>query len=409
LTGYNDDHYPNYRPNARTDAEGRYEIRGVHKSKSYRLQVVSDTAMGYTPTEMWTDDTAGYRPVVADLTVRKGVIVTGKVIDRTSGQPIRGWAAAAVLPDNPFAKDYTEILEPNQTPKPARSEGMDADDTFRLVTIPGPVLLMGGPDHRLMDPLEALKFAPPVPDAKYPQGNAYLGSGRQPGPIRGNFCKVLDIKPGVPVVLRDIVLERARVIEVKCQDPEGRGLAGIWAAGVNSSPDSPEGGGTRAVRVIRDTCPVYDLQPGKSRLLVFCEPDRKLAGTLIVHGEDTSPLRVKLGAAGALKGRLLDEAGKPLAGVEIEVRYQERGAAVLASAVSGNKPPVTDADGAFVVGNVIPGLKIKLAFRRGSRRLTDVTEPTRTDFMLEPGQFMELGVSTLRFLPPSPVTGKDRS
>jgi hypothetical protein len=277
---------------------------------------------------------------------------------------------------------------------------MDADGAFRLVTIPGPVLLMGGPDPFVAfeaDPLEVLKFASPVPDPKYPQyfqgAAAYLGLGGQPGRIEGNFCKVLDIKAGVPLVEQDIVLEPDTAIEVKLQDAQGQGLAGVWAAGVSSNLLSLYG----ALRIEKDTCPVYGIEPGKSRLVVFCEPDRKLASALKVSGEDKSPLVVKLGAAGALKGRLLDKAGKPLARIEIAVRYQAQEAEV--TEWHRQKPPVTDADGVFRVENVIPGLKLEIAFQQDGRKLEYETKPTRTVVEVKPGECLDVGESKLKFVP----------
>jgi RNA polymerase sigma factor (sigma-70 family) len=59
------------RPEARTDAQGRYEIRGAHKAKSYMLEVFADPTAGYLPCQTWADDTAGYRPIPVDIAVKK--------------------------------------------------------------------------------------------------------------------------------------------------------------------------------------------------------------------------------------------------------------------------------------------------------------------------------------------------
>jgi hypothetical protein len=207
-------------------------------------------------------------------------------------------------------------------------------------------------------------------------------------------------------VEQDIVLERAKAIEVKLQDAQGRGLAGVWAAGVSSNLLSLYG----ALRIEKDTCPVYGLKPGKSRLVVFCEPARKLASSLKVNGDDQSPLVVKLGATGALKGRLLDKAGKPLAGIEIKVDYQEQEAKVTEWAVHGQKPPITDADGVFMVENVIPGLKLELTFQQDGRMLEYETKPTRTVVEVKPGECLDVGASKLKFVPfKSAFSGKEGS
>jgi uncharacterized GH25 family protein len=348
---------------AKTDGEGRYEIRGARKAKSYRLLVASDPGAGYMPTQKWADDTTGYQPVVADLKVKKGVVITGKVIDRATGRPVPGWAAAAVLKGNPFAKDYSQISGSTPAPVVERSEGTDADGTFRLVSIPGPVLLMGGPDYQQLGPLEAMKFAPAAADPRYPQyfprgagtadgfGPQYLGLGGQPGFVDGHFCKVLEIKAGVPLVKQDVVLERAGVLTVNIQDAEGRPLTGAWAAGV-----SPRPGPYEALRIEKGSCPVYGLKPGKARRVVFCDAARKLARALTLKGDEKGPLTVKLGPAGALKGRLVDATGKPLRGIEVDVRYRDEEADGIEWALHGQKPVVTDAEGRFTLDALVPGL-----------------------------------------------------
>src|SRR6185437_11216448 len=124
------------------------------------------------------------QPVVADLRVKKGAIVTGKVIDRASGKAIPGNATAEVLAGNPFIKDYRydKIQRHPMRPFLARCARMDADGTFRLVTLPGPVLLMGGPNYQKLKNIDAMKYRPAVPDPDYPK---YFQVG--PGPLEGEM------------------------------------------------------------------------------------------------------------------------------------------------------------------------------------------------------------------------------
>src|SRR5207245_1842178 len=91
----------------RADAEGRYEIRGALKAKSYLLQVMRDRDSGSLGTTVRVaDDLHGYQPLTANLSVMKGVIVTGKIIDKSTGKPVTGYVENAVLNGNPFAKNY---------------------------------------------------------------------------------------------------------------------------------------------------------------------------------------------------------------------------------------------------------------------------------------------------------------
>jgi hypothetical protein len=190
---------------ATTDAEGRYEIRGARKAKAYGVEVASDPDSRHVGTQIQAVDTAGYEPVVADIKVKKGVVVTGKVIDTETKKPLRGYAMVAVLADNPFVKDYPAFDMMSGDRLGVTSE----DGTFRVVTIPGPVLLMGGAYE---DPTGQNLYKKVVPDPKYPQyfdkrrPTFFTGSGVI-GLLQGHFCKVLEVKADAEVVPQDILVE----------------------------------------------------------------------------------------------------------------------------------------------------------------------------------------------------------
>jgi RNA polymerase sigma factor (sigma-70 family) len=197
--------------NATTDAEGRYEIRGARKQKSYALEIPSDPVAAHVAARVQVVDTAGYEPVVADVKVKKGVIVTGKVIDATTKEVLPGLVMTAVLADNPFAKEYPDLgLATWLNGQPTGEDG-----TFRVVAIPGPVLLMGGPDFRRLSDGEAAanRYKRAVPDPNYPQyfdkgGRVYHAGSNALGLIQGHFCKVIEIKPDAKVVTQDLLVER---------------------------------------------------------------------------------------------------------------------------------------------------------------------------------------------------------
>ncbi|HEY7153947.1 MAG TPA: hypothetical protein VH575_08290, partial [Gemmataceae bacterium] len=370
LTGYYDDRMPPFHPKAKTDAEGRYEIHGARKAKRYLIQFMDDTATGYTHSQVWADDTPGYQPVRADLKVKKGVIVTGKVIDRATGAAIPGGVWATVLPGNPFVKDYSKFDTPSGAPVGApvvmHSDDMDDDGVFRLVTIPGPVLLKGGPNHQKMEPLEALKYKMPAPE------------------------KALNVKPGVALVKQDIVLERANVLTVKIQDAEGRPLAGVWVTGI--SPWAS----LRALRIEKDSCPVYNLKVGKPHFMVFCEPSRKLAATRTLQGDEKAPVVVKLGPMGTVKGRLLDADGKPLSGVIVDLLYCENQAEEIHDRIHEGKQIVTDANGAFTFDELLPESKVELSFRRGSQKFEPIMKPADPAAQVKSGERRDVGIIKLK-------------
>jgi RNA polymerase sigma factor (sigma-70 family) len=92
---------------ATTDAAGRYEIRGVHKEKSYRLRVHADLSAGLLGGEVKVPDTDDYTPVAADIAVTRATqtaVITGRLIDAATGKGIRGDIHLAALAGNAFAR-----------------------------------------------------------------------------------------------------------------------------------------------------------------------------------------------------------------------------------------------------------------------------------------------------------------
>src|SRR5205085_1940872 len=71
-----------------SDKEGRYRLTGVRKQKQYLVHA-SMRENKESNCLMWTgriDDTEGYGPMTHDIQLTKGVVVTGKLLDRETGK-----------------------------------------------------------------------------------------------------------------------------------------------------------------------------------------------------------------------------------------------------------------------------------------------------------------------------------
>jgi RNA polymerase sigma factor (sigma-70 family) len=371
-----------------TDAAGRYEIHGARKEKAYGIIINGDADAGYIGCEVQAADTAGYGPVTADLRTAKGVIVKGRLLDRPTGKVapglVPGHASVAVLGDNPFAKDYSGLKNAGHDFRRVTA----ADGSFRVVTIPGPVLLMGGPAG-----MEARhRYQQSFGDPKYPQyfpekvrtdplfrlyGGAY-------GSIQGNWCKVLEIKPGTTVIEQDILLEPAAALPLQLRDPAGKPLTGVLATGSSPCEWYPP------VTCATDTCTVYDLQPGRPRLVVLFEPIQKLAVALTLRGDEKSAAAVTLRPAGMLRGRLVGADGKPLAGVTVDLNYKDRPAEEIHTIVHRYRQPETGPDGSFALEPVLPGLPFQLSLKRQRTKFFPSANPAAT-FTVGPGETKDLG------------------
>jgi RNA polymerase sigma factor (sigma-70 family) len=348
----------------RTDAAGHYEIRGVPKASDYMLLVQPDLAAGLPGRQVHVPDTNGYEPIRANIAVTKlqqTTVVTGRLIDSATGKGIRGTVHVGLLPDNPLPRahpDYPETV----------SVDTAEDGAFRIVTVPGPVLLSGGVEHEPMSGgqlVRSFKYKPARPDARYPQyfppdqpGTYRAVSGRLV-PIQGNFCKVLSIEPGTAAVKQDILIEPASAITVNIKDGKGRPLTGVFVL---------EKGRTyllgQPLRSETDHWLVSGVaESGQPRRLVFYEPSKKLFATVLIKGDEKGPVEVQLQPCGSIEGRIVDRDGKPQKDVNVNVTYLDGlGGDFLAMHVfiHASRPVATDDKGAFFIDALIPGIPFQL-------------------------------------------------
>ena len=365
--------------------------RKARKGDSYLLEVEDDSTTGHVGYEvsLKDKDKAGYEPIIADIGVKKGVIITGKILDAVTKKSLPGIARAAPLSDNPFVNKYPS----SKSLFHHAYTGVAADGTFRLVSLPGPVVVMGGPDSSRWQEGQ-FRYKPAAPDPKYPRyfimaegplGKTPMGHfwGGDLFLLDDNYCRVLVLKPDVAVVTHDIIVEPATALLVRIQDADGRPLAGTRVTGIGPLDFY------QPVQVNTDTCSAFHLKSGKPRLMVFFEPTKNLVGTLRLKGEEKEPATVKLGQPGKLKGRLLDEGGRPMARVVVDLLFPDRTAAEIHGEIYRATVVETDADGRFEFNSVIPDLKFSLWWTQGKRRFEPVTKIERLS--VEAGAVLDFG------------------
>jgi hypothetical protein len=167
--------------------------------------------------------------------------------------------------------------------------------------------------------------------------------------------KRLDLAEGSGPVTLDLTVRRGRTAAVEVQDADGRPLSGAVVSGMTAAWPI-------AFRLSQAKCTLYALAPGKSRVVIFYHPGRKLGAWLEVSGDAAGPLTAKLVPTGAVTGRVLDADGQPIAGAEVNLSFaSERPASELHRFLRQQQaPPRTDADGRFKLDGVVPGLKFAL-------------------------------------------------
>lgn len=381
---------------ARTDADGRYELHGAMKLPTYTVSVLADLENGYLPAKVEVKDTVGHEPVVADIACQKGVIVTGTVRDKATGKPVPNPRIGThVLAGNTFAKQFP-TLGKYSTLKDGEGKN---DGTYRVLIIPGPVLLTGGDGEFGIN----TRFGPPKADPEYlnlfttkgPFGDllSYHGLNGSQGGVDGNWCKVLNATGTDTELKQDIELEPVTKKLVAVVDADGKPVKNASASGFTRMPwhyAEPVGD--------TDTIPVFDLRPKEKRLVVARLPERKQVGAAEIDESDPAPV-VKLGPGGTANGRVVDEQGKPVAGVTVKLYFDRREVSELYGNLNENRKTETAADGTFAFDELLPGYEFRFQFHVGRKQYGPAYRQAPAFKILKHGDTLKMG--DLKLEPPA--------
>ncbi|MFO0807829.1 MAG: sigma-70 family RNA polymerase sigma factor [Gemmataceae bacterium] len=344
-------------PTATTDAAGRYEVRGFPKAKQYSVVAWGDAADGYLSNTAGADDTPGHEPVVIDVPVAKGVVVTGRVTDAATGKPLRVFARSERLAGNQYVEDK-RYLALDREPSILTPDGR-----YRAVVPPGPVLLTITARSPFPDGMPAtVRFAPAEWDPDQPgyftrheEHDAYRAWNGHEARLSGNWCKVVNAAAGT-VVTHDAALKRAPPpLPLTIRDADGKPVAGAWVHGAVGSP-IPTRHATAAAEVDR---PRF----GMRQTVAGWEPTRNLVGLLTVKDDETGPPTLALRPGGVVTGRVVAADGTPVKGVRVRTVYARDATPAVGRmedfAISGAAVE-TDAAGAFRIASVFPGERFHL-------------------------------------------------
>jgi protocatechuate 3,4-dioxygenase beta subunit len=358
--------------NAVSDKEGKYKLLGVPKMKEYMLFAHPPAKSAWLPTAARGADAEGLRALQVDFTVARGIIVSGRVLDRSTGKGVRAGVRFAPLPGNKFfgrpGYDYYKYAQQEQTMTDVREAGR-----YQLAVMPGPGVLMtqvrelsetanGG---QKLNPYKQAEF-----DAKDREHVKITESDDGNRPFLTalenhseylsfqNAVKYLDLAPDADTANCDLFMERGATRTIQIEDAEGKALTGTTVAGVTASEWD-------TFTIKEASCTIFALDPKKPRRLFFWHAERKLAGTLALRGDEKEPVVVRLGRARAVTGRLLDRDGQPLADADIFLNWSDPAGGQLYGGAQVRPRVRTGKDGRFRFEGIVPELKFKLGISRG--------------------------------------------
>jgi RNA polymerase sigma factor (sigma-70 family) len=361
-----------------SDESGRYRLTGMPRGKDGSVLVTPPAGKPYLMMIRPIEDTPGLEPVVVDVALKRGVWLDVRVIDKVTGKPVPSSIEYNVFTDNPHLKEAPGFTTPSHQQTTAK------DGRFRLVGLPGRgVITALATDNRYRLGTGAEKI-------KGLESNG-------PVPVTPRFVStrsvhaLAEINPaeGAESVSVEIGLDPGRTLTGKILGPDGKPLAGVRVSGLTDLPIW----GHEALKTAEFT--VTGLAPGDIRLVQFAHLDKRLAGFLVLRGDEKGPLTVTLGPAGTLTGRLVTRDGKPAAGGQIEafndlLTLPGGNIPVPKDAGSLVRPPRTDKNGKFRIEGLIPGLKYRLYYASGTYLLR-ITGSFADDVTIKAGETKDLG------------------
>jgi hypothetical protein len=326
-----------------TDKEGRYRLVGLPLGAGNIIRASPAEDQPYLGVERLVPGPLGLAPATIDFALKRGVWVEGIVIDKVSGKPAHAGVEYYAFRDNPHLKDIPGLS--------VHHRGHTAEDgSFRFLTVPGRglVAVRGTGDRYLVGVgAEGMKT----------DGFRYLINTSPPCHAQG-YHGFVRIEPGPTddKVSCKVVLDPGRTLTGTVLDPGGKPLAGARLCGRTSYAFT----GWEYGPLPTAEFDAFGLGKHPRRLL-FLHEGRKLAGSLLVRGNEKGPLSVKLQPWGAIKGRLVGPDGLPRPKVELTLsRFGDR----LYDVDSGLHPTrtfITGKDGTFLIEGLVPGLKYEMS------------------------------------------------
>jgi RNA polymerase sigma factor (sigma-70 family) len=362
----------------KTDEKGRYRIVGAAKHERYSVSAGSAPYLNCT--KMDIADTPGLEPLTVDFELERGVAIKGRLTDKTTGQPVRGWMGYIPLADNPHIKDFSEL---GKLQIIASDEAQSkADGLFTVTAIPGPGVLVARADDEdrfVAAEVEGIKLAQSI--------------------ILDGYHAVIPVNPSgqdPKSTHYDIALVPGRALSGTVLGPDGQPLSGAHAAGLGATPKffaRSEG------KLATASFSVRGLSPKKSRTVLLMHPEKRLAKLQIVRPDESDPLTVRLEPLGALTGRVVAANGKPLAGLKVrtQLSFKPENFKNLPTELRFNiqtwskyinREATTDGDGRFRIEGLVPGVKYLLNV---TREMEFLSACTREDLTVEAGKAKDLG------------------
>jgi hypothetical protein len=313
-----------------------------------------------------------------------GIPLRGKVTDKVTGKPVRGYVGYIPIWMNPDAKTLTQYGYGGEHVR-GLSEGLvGPDGSFRCCVLPGPGVLV----FRTAGDRYLPACVDPVAFFKKPRINAgdkdhlIIDNGGFGGPLgQAQFQALALINPARDETANrhDLTVEPTRRVVGRVVGPDGKPLTGVRVVGL---PES----------ILKtDQFILRGINPARPRLIYFYHDAQHLAASVLAKGSEKEPLTVRLEKWGTVTGRLVNAEGQPIAGGHFFTGNLD----VSKPIYSGHL--ATAKDGSFRIEALVPGLKYNFFFTNPPPE--EHFAIGHLDVSVKPGETLDLGTTKGKLYP----------
>ncbi len=317
-----------------------------------------------------------------EVTLPRGVVVKGKIVESPSGRPVAG----AIL-------EY----RPRRAGNPNFQKEAVAGGGYEPTAVTGPdgsfwIAVLPGPGHLLVEAPE-----PPYINVETTDGD--IENGKPGGAhLHPDGLLAVDAPAGAEVEAT-ITLRIGKTLRGRMLDPAGRPATGAEIVGQDGQNPRTAGDGTFEL---------VGLDPAKPVTVYFLDSKSQLGRVVTFSGPDFDrPATVRLERCGSARTRFVDAQKQPFGNVqfdvsrrpmiELEMRFAGEGPETDGTLVvnldhAAYEPLATDARGWVTYPTLIPGVTYRILAGEGS------WVPKKT-FVAEAGRTLELGEITVNPYP----------
>jgi hypothetical protein len=374
-----------------TDADGRYRLTGLPRGLQIEVRFGLGGHADLLPQSGTLPATADDAEKTVNVEMKRGILVTGRVVDPLTRNGVLSTVGYAPVQGNEHAK-----ASGYNGPTGYSMHGViEADGKFQIAVIPGPGALLvdaydvmidiGGQQHSIFRRGHVTKEdEAKLKVAVQSDGLRSFATPSRTIPLRMmSAVKYIDVAADSGPHVVDVELDRGKAIELNFVDADGQPVTGAAIVGILEAELPTRMAGSQAT--------VYGLDGESPRKVFVLHRERGLAGSLTLTGEEASPVRMTLGKSASIHGRAVDNFADPIASSELHVVTDTPGR--LRVFENASQPRLmTDKDGRFQVGDIIPGERIRLSIPVDGKVLSTLNAKLiEGEQSPKPGEDVDLG------------------